>query len=296
LKKNTAFIKKARIGLNAENQLALLADIKSLSLEKYLSEVVSAIAEGLGKVKSNPDILAATEVVSALHQRFGAQFTSVLAYHLVRALAPSPASYLASLSSEQREKDESSRVNRQRNLLKVVTELWLVGVLRTVQDASDGSGNDTKKRRSDEALPLFCLRELLTTDKEFTNLSIATSFAKHYPECFDEGRAMVQLSFETAEKMVTIFQKYYDSLASHLQRQNEHISREQSRLEDSTVLYGTTPTAREGFLADMQKLHDKQIAAAQILSVVSSSRRQNKGKASSERRFFVSFPLPSEAS
>ncbi|CCG83005.1 Putative uncharacterized protein [Taphrina deformans PYCC 5710] len=268
LKKNTAFIKKARLGLNAENQATLLADIKTLSLEKYLSEVVSAIAEGLAKVKSNPDISASTEVVSALHQRFAGQFTSQLAYHLVRALAPPPASYLASLSSEQREKDESSRIGRQRNLLKVSTDLWLVGVFRTVQDALEGSGADTRRRRSDEALPLFCLRELLAADKDFTNLSIATSFVRYYSECFEQGGALLQLSQETTEKMVFIIRRYYDSLAAHLQRQNQHMKREQSRLEDSTVIYGAAPSAREGFLADMQKLQDKQIAAAQVLSEV----------------------------
>ena len=62
LKKNTAFIKRLRTSLNAENQTALLKDIAGLSLEKYIPEIVGAASEGLQKCKTISDILAAVEV------------------------------------------------------------------------------------------------------------------------------------------------------------------------------------------------------------------------------------------
>lgn len=62
LKKNTAFIKRLRMSLNAENQTALLKDIAGLSLEKYIPEIVGAASEGLQKCKTISDILAAVEV------------------------------------------------------------------------------------------------------------------------------------------------------------------------------------------------------------------------------------------
>jgi len=62
LKKNTAFIKRLRTSLNGDNQAALLKDISSLSLEKYIPEVVGAASEGLQKCKTVSDILAAVEV------------------------------------------------------------------------------------------------------------------------------------------------------------------------------------------------------------------------------------------
>jgi len=62
LKKNTAFIKRLRTSLNADNQSALLKDISSLSLEKYIPEVVGAASEGLQKCKTIADIMAALEV------------------------------------------------------------------------------------------------------------------------------------------------------------------------------------------------------------------------------------------
>lgn len=62
LKKNTAFIRKARVSLNYASQESLLSDIKTVSLEKYLSEVISAITEGLTKCKTSSDFFAGTEV------------------------------------------------------------------------------------------------------------------------------------------------------------------------------------------------------------------------------------------
>lgn len=42
--------------------------------------------------------------------------------------------HLATLTAEQKEKEESARIIKQRTYLKIACELWLVGVLRSVQD------------------------------------------------------------------------------------------------------------------------------------------------------------------
>ena len=62
LKKNTAFIRKVRVSLNSVSLDSLLTDIRTVSLEKYLSEVVSAVTEGLIKCKTSADFFAGTEV------------------------------------------------------------------------------------------------------------------------------------------------------------------------------------------------------------------------------------------
>jgi regulator of nonsense transcripts 2 len=74
-----------------------------------------------------------------LHQRFPDTFTQLFTYHLAKALAPSPKLTHQQLAQagttpEQREKEESSRISRQRVLSRVATDLWLVGVLRNVED------------------------------------------------------------------------------------------------------------------------------------------------------------------
>lgn len=62
LKKNTAFIRKVRVSLNSASLDSLISDIQTVSLEKYLSEVVSAVTEGLTKCKTSVDYFAGTEV------------------------------------------------------------------------------------------------------------------------------------------------------------------------------------------------------------------------------------------
>ncbi|KAF9210202.1 hypothetical protein BGZ49_000023 [Haplosporangium sp. Z 27] len=139
IKKNTGFIKKCKTGLTADVSSQLLNDIKKLSLEKYISEIVAAILEGLLRCKLSVDVAAAVEVISALHQRFPDTFTLLFTHQLAKALAPSPKlthQQLAQAGStpEQREKEETSRVSRQRILCRIATDLWLAGVLRNIED------------------------------------------------------------------------------------------------------------------------------------------------------------------
>lgn len=139
IKKNTAFIKKCKTGLTADVAPQLLNDIKKLSLEKYISEIVAAILEGLLRCRLSVDVAAAVDVISALHQRFPDTFTLLFTYHLAKALAPSPKlthQQLAQAGStpEQREKEEASRISRQRILCRVATDLWLAKVLRNIED------------------------------------------------------------------------------------------------------------------------------------------------------------------
>lgn len=255
------------MALTAENLSSLLHDIETLSLEKYISEVVSAVVEGACKVRVSADIQAALQVISALHQRFTLQFTPFLAFNLVKNLAPPPSSVLNTLSAEQREKEEGSRIVKQRSLLRLVTELWLVNVLRTVQDAIDGSGAEVRRKRVEEALPFFCLRELLANDREFTNLSIAVTFIKNFswilvPEVGNNEFMEPQES----ENLRLILKKYFELLGRHLERQNLSIVRGMSQLEESSLARGSISSSRETSLNDLQKLHEKQVASAQVLA------------------------------
>ncbi|KAL1915547.1 uncharacterized protein VTP21DRAFT_6671 [Calcarisporiella thermophila] len=134
IKKNTAFIKKCRSNLNAETKQQLINDVKKLRLEKYIPEVVTSIVEGVHKCKTGADAWAAVEVISALHRRFPDTFTPLLTYQLAKAIAPANRQQLAALSSEQREREEASRVSRQRIVGRVICELWLVGALRDIED------------------------------------------------------------------------------------------------------------------------------------------------------------------
>lgn len=72
IKKNTAFIKKCKTSLAADSAQQLINDIKKLSLEKYISEVVGGVLEGMLKCKSSSDIAACVEV--RLEKEGGTEF------------------------------------------------------------------------------------------------------------------------------------------------------------------------------------------------------------------------------
>lgn len=198
LKKNTAFIRRLRTAVTSATLATFLQEIRTLSLHKYLSEIISACYEGLCKLKSPGEVDAGVEIVSALHQRFGPdEFTGYLAWLLGKGMATPDKSFLKTLSQEAREKEEKERISRQRALLRVVTDLWLVGVVRTLDDATKpddatkavaGKVTDIKTRSASskngggaaEPFPLEVLKDLLGYDREHANLPLLVIFVKAF--------------------------------------------------------------------------------------------------------------------
>jgi len=210
LKKNTAFIKRLRTAITVTSAATFIQEISSLSLHKYLSEVISASYEGLSKLKTPGEITAGVEIVSALHQRFGpADYTSYLGWLIGRGLSTPDKAQLKALGQEAKEKEEKERLTRHRVLLKVVTELWLVGLLRSLDDvarpedatargkdnaASVGSklGEGVNRSKAGpsaskvngaleaEPFPLEVLKDLLGHDKEHANLPLVVLFVKSF--------------------------------------------------------------------------------------------------------------------
>ena len=223
LKKNTAFIKRLRTGTSTSAVQTVLTDISTLSLHKYLSEIVSACYEGLCKLKSPSEIAAGVEVVSALHERFGpAEFTKQLGWLLGRGLSSPDKAQLKSMSQDVREREEKDRLTRHRILLRIVSELWLVGVLKTLDDVerpdvkgkeasssvgakpSDASSSRSKppsagkEDKEAEPFPLEALKDLLRHDRDHTNLPLAVLYVKSFAwdilgvRPADEGRKTVE--------------------------------------------------------------------------------------------------------
>ncbi|KAJ5665402.1 uncharacterized protein N7477_007850 [Penicillium maclennaniae] len=207
LKKNTAFIKRLRTGISASAQSTFLSDIRTLSLHKYLSEIISACYEGLCKLKTPGEIAVGVEIVSALHQRFGpAEFTRQIGWLLGRGLSSPDKAALKNLTGELREREEKERLSRHRVLLRIVTELWLVCALRTLDDVERpedlgakttdnvsgiaGKLPDAPLKRpaavtkdqdkQAEPFPLEVLKELLGHDRDHSNLPLAVLFVKNF--------------------------------------------------------------------------------------------------------------------
>lgn len=163
-------------------------------MHRYLSEIITACYEGLTKLKpTGGDVEAGVEIVCALHQRFGPEeFTMPLAWHLGRGIAHLDKSYLKTLAPDIREKEETQRPLRQKALLRVITELWLVGVLRTLEDVTvdnsvktaSGKVPELKPRSSKgggaEPFPLEVLKDLLGHDRDHAHLPLLVTFVKTF--------------------------------------------------------------------------------------------------------------------
>ncbi|OOQ83843.1 putative nonsense-mediated mRNA decay factor (Upf2) [Penicillium brasilianum] len=232
LKKNTAFIKRLRTGISASALSTFLTDIRTLSLHKYLSEIISACYEGLCKLKSPGEIAAGVEIICALHQRFGpAEFTRQIGWLLGRGMSSMDKASLKALPQEMREREEKERLSRHRVLLRIVTELWLVGVLRTLddterpedarKDATTGKLPDLVPMRATkspaalkelekqaEPFPLEVLKDLLGHDRDHTNLPLAVLFVKSFSwdilgtKLVEEGRKTVEADGATSKSTV----------------------------------------------------------------------------------------------
>lgn len=116
LRKNTAFIKRLRT-VTAETVESILGEFEQLKLTKYVEEAAQALAES--RMRSVGDTAAVVEVASRLHQRysdFSAAFKTALARETEVA---EPA------AAEER----SIWLGRQRQLLRLVAELHLVGIV-----------------------------------------------------------------------------------------------------------------------------------------------------------------------
>jgi regulator of nonsense transcripts 2 len=168
LKRHTALIKRMRQSIGAENREHILKDIDSLSLEKYIDEIAGAVVEGVGRCKTEKDVWSAVEIISALHRRFSAVFTPALVSLLLGALAAPSRAALSALAPEQREKDDSARVTRQRPILRVCSELALVGIIQ------DGP------RRSGGEWIMKVLKDLLSNDPTLSSMPLLTTFLKSY--------------------------------------------------------------------------------------------------------------------
>ncbi|KAH7626250.1 armadillo-type protein [Sordaria sp. MPI-SDFR-AT-0083] len=304
LKKNTAFIKRLRTTISAATQSTFLQEIRTVSLSKYLSEIISACYEGLCKLKSPGDIEAGVEIVSALHQRFGpADFTEHLGWLLGKGMATPDKSFLKTLTAEAREKEEKDRLVRQRVLLRVVTELWLVDVLRTLDDIArpDDATRPTtgprpeQKPRSPgkgggaEPFPLEVLKDLLNHDRDHANLPLLVVFmaektveedgaTKGVEETESEGSEDKEegtagtdqdgpfASPELQERFKNILKRYFEDVKGHLVRDQKAIYNQSRKNAEAYVKSGEVFEDRQSNFEKQVKAQERLVSNAQVIA------------------------------
>ncbi|KAL0290372.1 UNVERIFIED_CONTAM: Regulator of nonsense transcripts UPF2 [Sesamum calycinum] len=219
-------------------------ELRSVNLSKFVSEAVTAICDA--KLKS-ADIQPAVQICSLLHQRYK-DFSPSLVQGLLKVFAPGK-------SAEDLDADKNSRAMKKRSTLKLLLELYFVGVVE------------------DSGIFVNIIKDLTSTehlkdrDATQTNLSLLASFAR-------QGR-MVSLAKRIAcaclqhilcwrldctdlpEKFFRkAFQTYYDAVVELLQA--EHASLRQMEHENAKILNAKGELSEENASSyeKLRKSHD----------------------------------------
>ncbi|GAA5853891.1 hypothetical protein JCM8547_007487, partial [Rhodosporidiobolus lusitaniae] len=261
LKRHTALLVKFRSSLNTAVQVpGIVKEISQLSLEKYVEEAVGAMVEGLGKCKTGPETAGAVEVVSAMHQRFPTLFTPPFSSLLLQSLKPGAS---AAADKDIREKEDNSRIVKQRGLLRVVGELEAVGVSR-----KEGGKGVTGE------VTWGALKDLLTSDKDSLALvaPLAIAFAKHlgsiylppvpftssdpsaatdshdFPSLAESAQGEaddILVSREMKEKFRKLLVAYFEALGKREQKLHLELQRQDKRNHEAYIRSGEVFEDRE---------------------------------------------------
>lgn len=273
LKKNTSYLKRIRTALPAaEHTDALIREVAQLRLDKYLSELVTSVAEGCSRVKVGVDVASAVKVVSALHQQYGFEaFTGPLLQSLTsQCKLPPKNAGSASITQEQREKEDSSRVSRQRALLRLIADMDAVGLVRI--DA---------KRLSHGHVTLQLLQDLLlASDKDLLlqHASIALSITKHcsfmLPPSSDptpqeqasSGSATVLIASEVQTKCSALLHTFYGHLSTRAIKERSSLLSQEKANNEAYIRHGELFEDRKANFDKLVARWDKLWAALQSLA------------------------------
>ncbi|MED6152342.1 Regulator of nonsense transcripts upf2, partial [Stylosanthes scabra] len=154
IKRNTAVIKKLK-QINEEQREALMDELRSVNLSKFVSEAVTAICDA--KLRSS-DIQAAVQICSLLHQRYK-DFAPSLIQGLLKVFSPGK-------PGDESDADRNLKAMKKRSTLKLLLELYFVAVIE--------DGNIFINIIKD----LTAMEQLKDRDATQTSLTLLSSFAR----------------------------------------------------------------------------------------------------------------------
>ncbi|GAB4854899.1 Regulator of nonsense transcripts upf2 [Ancistrocladus abbreviatus] len=220
IKRNTAVIKKLK-QINEEQREGLMDELRSVNLSKFVSEAVAAICEA--KLKTS-DIQAAVQICSLLHQRYQ-DFSPSLTQGLSKVFFPGK-------SGEDLETDRNTKAMKKRSTLKLLLELYFVGVV-------EDSGVFVNIIKD-----LTSIEHLKDRDTTQTNLSLLSTFARQGrvflglppsgAEVNEEFFKGLNISADQKKYFKKVFHVYYDAALEVLQ--TEHNSLRQMEHENAKIL------------------------------------------------------------
>ncbi|KAG6879667.1 hypothetical protein C0992_013203 [Termitomyces sp. T32_za158] len=285
LKRHTALIKRIRQSLAVEGRDQILKEIDLLSLGKYIDEIAGAVVEGISRCKTERDVWAAVEIISSLHQRFVTTFTPALLVALSSAISAPNRAALNALTTEQREREENSRVIRQRPVVRVCSELALVGVIK---DSPGRSGGEWMMK---------AMKELLSNDPGLTSLPLLTTFLKSYSRPYlgitgstsskqvpsksntSVGGAESDATYpsltggpdelveqDIRDRFKRMVEGYYDTVCKKLVIEHKRLQEQDKRNHEAYIRSGEIFEDRQQAYEKMTKGYEKLLSSCQALS------------------------------
>ncbi|KAJ3021095.1 UNVERIFIED_CONTAM: hypothetical protein HDU68_009800 [Siphonaria sp. JEL0065] len=255
LKKTSGFKAKIKTNLSSENVESLKKEILGLKLEKYLEEIVGAILDS--KFAKPSDIWAAVDICSLLHQRF-AEFADLMVPAVIKQFQFTTANKDA--SSEQKEREETARITKQRTILRLFTEFYLVGLV-------DACTVLPKKENAMVAVVTKMFNA--STDKEFVNLPIAVVFCKTYENLILADKGLTEESLVADNIRISIKQTlsdYYQAASRHLVKMHKFIKKAEVSNYEHAVARGEVSEERQERFQRAQKVYEKFLANTQSIS------------------------------
>ncbi|CAO1623073.1 unnamed protein product [Sympodiomycopsis kandeliae] len=284
MKKNTGFIKKVRQGLTAEAKAQLSKEAASLNLDKYVEELVQAVPEGVSKCNTAKDSMAAVEMLSELHSRFAPPLFAIpLATAISSALAPASKTAYQSMPAEQKEREEASRVARQKVLIRVAADMAVAELIRSpsrsVKPGESSTGPASESPGQDWLYGI--LKELLATDREHTNVPIlitllkalgshllgpASSDATPAPPSTDSDSAVQLVDPLMASRFRKLCETYYSTLSKRIVKEHNRLQEQDRKNHEAYIRSGEIFEDRQQNYEKMSKSLDRVLEGGKTLS------------------------------
>ncbi|GAB2276703.1 Regulator of nonsense transcripts upf2 [Dionaea muscipula] len=220
IKHNTTVIKKLK-QINEEQREVLMDELRTVNMSKFVSEAVTAICDA--KLKTS-DIHAAVQICSLLHQRYP-DFSSSLTQGLLKVFIPGK-------SVEDLETDKNTKALKKRSTLKLLLELYFVGVIEDCHIFT----NIIKD--------LTSIEQLKDRDTTQTNLSLLSTFVRQGrvflglpvsgPDVNEEILKALNIAADQRKFFKKAVHAYYDYAVEVLQA--EHSSLRQMEHDNAKVL------------------------------------------------------------
>ncbi|KAJ9104356.1 hypothetical protein QFC19_003998 [Naganishia cerealis] len=278
LKKHTTLINKLRSAILTTSSDALIKEIDGLTLTKYVEEIVAATVEGItGSKGGKADIDSVVEVISHLHARLAPDFLTSLLPELLNVLASAnPVPTAAGVTpATDREKEDKERITRLRPVLRVVSELGLVGAWENSRGSKASRGIVNEQVGQEHVYER--IKGLMSNDPTYSNIPLLVTFLKTYKRAYlgDDAVTDIAEASESTQELVPVtlqakfrelFHAYFNTASKALVKGQTKLLEQDKKNYEAYIKAGEIFEDRQNAYERMTKAVEKLQAGVQSLA------------------------------